>query len=116
MRDELRQSFALLPRSSDSWTWITKPTKSSIEEFIGGRGAPTRTLSIEGPAKNQLRRTIALSSHPSQPMVDECGLSDTAPSNDCNDADVLVTPSTIQKSNILLATENIASCNGQSGY
>src|SRR5215468_4532156 len=89
---------------------------SSIKEFIGGRGAPTRTLSIEGPAKNQLRRTIAFSSHPSQPMVDERGLSDAGPGNDCNDIDVLVCPSTIQKSDILFSAKNIAPGNGQPGY
>ena len=59
MCDELRESLALLPRRSDSWIWVSKPTKSRIREFICGRGAPTRTLSIEGPAKNELRRPIS---------------------------------------------------------
>src|SRR6266481_8289144 len=56
------------------------------------------------------------SSHPSEPMVNERGLSDTGPCNNCKDVDILVCPCTIQKSDILLSTENIASCNGQSGY
>src|SRR5215469_18064097 len=49
-------------------------------------------------------------------MVDQCGLSDTSPGNDCNDVDFLLCPRTIQKSDIPLSTKNIASCNGQSGY
>src|SRR5271166_4551085 len=56
------------------------------------------------------------SSHASEPMVDERRLSDPSPSNDCNDVDILVCPCTIQKSEILLSTKNISSCNGQSGY
>src|SRR6266478_5617784 len=116
MRDELRQSFALLPRGSDSWIWIAKPSESRVKKFICGRSAPTAALSVEGPTKNELRRTIMVSSHPSEPMVDERGLSDTGPRNNCNDVDILVCPCTIQKSDILLSTKNIASCNGQSGY
>src|SRR5580704_15174798 len=34
MRDELRQSFALLPRRSEPWIWIAKPSQSRIKEFI----------------------------------------------------------------------------------
>src|SRR3984893_16494408 len=116
MRDELRQSFALLPRRSDPRIWITKPSKSGINKFICGRRASTGALSVEGPAKNKLSRTIMFSSHPSEPMVNERGLSDPSPGNDCNDVDILVCPCTIQKSDILLSTKNIASCNGQSGY
>ena len=56
------------------------------------------------------------SSHPSEPMVDERGLPDTGPSNDCNDIYMLICPCLIQESDILLSTKNIASCNGQSGY
>src|SRR6202030_4403370 len=56
------------------------------------------------------------SSHPSEPMVDERRLSDPSPCNNCNDVDILVCPCTIQKSDILLSTKNITSCNGQSGY
>src|SRR5215471_250647 len=106
MRHELRQSFALLPRSADSWIWITKPIKSSIKEFIGGRGAPTRTLSIEGPAKNQLRGTIAFSSHPPEPMVNKRGLPDPSPGNDGNNIYILACPGVIQKGDVLLSTKN----------
>src|ERR1700719_3859671 len=56
------------------------------------------------------------SSHPSEPMVDERRLSDPSPGHDCNDVDILVCPCTIQKSDIILSTKNIVSCNGQSGY
>src|SRR4029077_20678774 len=56
------------------------------------------------------------SSHPPKPMVNERGFPDPGPGNDCYDVDVLVCPCTIQKSDILLSTKNIASCNGQSGY
>src|SRR5580704_10426193 len=56
------------------------------------------------------------SSHPSEPMVDQRRFSDPSPRNDCNDVDILVFPRTIQESDILFATKNIASCNGQSGY
>src|SRR4029077_20495443 len=56
------------------------------------------------------------SSHVSEPMVNQRGFSDTGPGDDCHDVDILVCPRTIQKSDILLSTKNIASCNGQSGY
>jgi hypothetical protein len=39
-----------------------------------------------------------------------------AQATDCNDVDILVCPSTIQKNDILLSAKNIASGNGQSGY
>ena len=116
MRNELRQSFALLPRRSNPWIWISKPSESSVKKFICGRSVPTAALPVEGPAKNELRRTILFSSHPSKPMVDERGLPDTSPGNYCNDIYILVCPCVIQESNILLPTKNIASCNGQSGY
>src|ERR1700757_1533781 len=57
-----------------------------------------------------------VSSHPSEPMVDECGLPDTGPCNDRNHVYILVCPCIIQESDILLSTKNIASGNGQSGY
>src|SRR5580693_2011783 len=112
MRDELRQSLALLPRRSESWIWISKPIESRIKKFICGRSFPTGALSVKGPAKNKLRRTIMVSSHPSKPMVNERGLSDPSPSNNCNDVDILVCPCTVQKSDILLPTKDIASCDG----
>jgi len=49
-------------------------------------------------------------------MVDERGLPDTSPGNDGNDIYVLVGPCTIQESDVLLTTKQIASGNGQSGY
>src|ERR1700732_697086 len=49
-------------------------------------------------------------------MVDYRGLPDPSPGNDCNDVDILVCPCTIQKSDVILSTKNIVSCNGQSGY
>src|ERR1700730_9069948 len=97
MRDELGQSFAFLPDCSEAWIWIAKPVKSSIKKFIRGRSVPSGTLSVKGPTKNSLCRTIMVCSHPSEPMVDKCGLSDTSPSNDCNDVYILVCPCTIQK-------------------
>src|SRR3984893_3481714 len=116
MRDELCQSFALLPRSSEPWIWISKPSESRVKKFVCGRSLPTAALSVEGPTKNKLCRTIMVSSHPSEPMVNELGLSDASPGKDCNEVDNLVCPCSIQESNILLSTKNIASGNGQSGY
>src|SRR5580704_10472472 len=49
-------------------------------------------------------------------MVDQCGLPDTGPGNDRHDIYLRVCPGVIQKSDILLSTKQIASCNGQSGY
>src|SRR5271166_4055599 len=116
MRDELRQSFALLPRRSDPWIWIAKPSESSIKKFICGRSAAATALPVERPAKNKLRRTIMFSSHPSEPMVDERRFPDTSPVNDCNDIYMLVRPSFVQKGDILLSTKKVASCYWQSGY
>ena len=90
--------------------------ESSVKKFICGGGAPTATLPVEGPAKNELSRTIMLSSHSPKPMVDQRGLSDTSPGNYCDDIHIRVCPCIIQESNILLSTKKIASCNGQSGY
>src|SRR5271165_3739304 len=116
MCDELRESLALLPRRSDAGIGITKPSESGVKKFICGRSAPIGALSVEGPAKYELRRTITFSSHPSEPLVDERRLPDTRPGNDCNDIYLLLRPCIIQESDILLSTKNIASCNGQSGY
>src|SRR6516225_4287944 len=107
MHDELCQSFSLLPRCSEPWIWISKPVKSGVKKFICRRSAPTGALSVKGPAKDELRGAIVFSSHPSKPMVDERGLSDSSPGNDCNDIHMLVCPCTIQKSDILLSTKNI---------
>src|SRR5246500_1502326 len=112
MRDELRQSFTLLPGRSELWIWISKPSESRIKKFICGRSLPAAALSVEGPSKNKLCRTIMVSSHPSQPMINERGLSDASPGNNCNDVDILVCPCTIQKSEILRSTKDITSGNG----
>src|SRR5260370_32623977 len=112
MRNELRQSFALSPRRSEPWIWISKPSESRIKKFICRRSVPTAALSVEGPTKNKLRGTIMFSSHPSEPMVNERGLPDTGPCNDRNDVDILVCPCTIQESDILFSAKNIASGNG----
>src|SRR6516165_5059261 len=116
MCDELRQSFALLPRGSEPWIRISKPSKSRVKKFIRGQSLPAGALPVKGPAKNKLCRTIMLGSHSSEPMVDERGLSDAGPGNDCNDVDILVCPGTVQKNDVFVSTENIASSDGQSGY
>src|SRR6516164_3727704 len=109
MSNQPRQSFAFLPCCSQPWVWIAKPVKSGIKKFICRRSAPTGALSVKRPAKNQLRRTIMLSSHLSEPMVDQCRLPDPSPGNDCDDVDILVCPCAIQKGQILLSTKQIAS-------
>jgi hypothetical protein len=76
MRDELRQSLALLPPRSEPWIWISKPSESRIKKFICGRRTTACPLSVEGPAKNELSRTVMVSSHPSEPMINESGLPD----------------------------------------
>src|ERR1700693_5629668 len=116
MRDELRKSLAFLPRRSDPWIWISKPSESRIKKFICGRSLPAAALSVKRPAKNQLRRTVSFSSHSSEPMVNERGLTDPGPGNDCYHINILVCPCAVQKSDVLFPTKNIASSNGQSGY
>src|SRR6516165_10149637 len=116
MRDQLRQSLSLLPRRPESWIWISKPSQSGIKKFVGRRSVAACALSIERPAKYELRRTIVFSSHSSEPMVDECRLSDTSPGNDCNDVYLLVRPCSLQKSDVLISAENITSGNRQPGY
>jgi hypothetical protein len=113
MRDELCQSFAFLPGRSESWIWISKPVESRIKKFICGRSASTAALPVEGPAKDQFRRTVVFSGHSSEPMVDECRLSDPSPGNDRNDVHIRVCLCIIQESDILLSTKNVASGNGQ---
>src|ERR1700757_364697 len=82
MGDELRQSFALLPGGSEPRIWVAKPGQSGIKKFICRRSTPTSTMPVEGPTKNELCRTIVVSSQPSEPMVNERGLPDTRPGND----------------------------------
>src|ERR1700759_1335436 len=116
MRDELRKSLALLPRRSNPWIWISKPSERRIKKFICRRSLPTAALPVEGPAKNKLCRTIIVNSHLSQPMVNERRLPDTGPGNDRNDIYLVICPCIIQESDILLSSKNIASCNRQSRY
>src|ERR1700722_12726373 len=109
MRDELRQSFAFLPGGTEPWIWISKPSESHIKKFIGGRSLPAAALSVKRPAKNKFRRTIVVSSHPSEPMINESGLPYTGPRNDRNDINILVCPCIIQEGDIILWTKHIAS-------
>src|SRR5580704_13412083 len=102
MCDQLGQSFAFLPGGTEPWIWISKPSERRIKKFICGRSLPTAALSVEGPTKNELRRTIMLSGHPSEPMVDERGLPDTGPGNNCHDIYLLICPGVVQKSDVLL--------------
>src|ERR1700675_4028719 len=115
MRDELCQSFALLPRSSEPWIWVAKPSESRVKKFICGRSLPTAALSVEGPTINKLGRTIMVTSHPQEPMIDECGLPRPSPCNDLNEVYILVCPCIVQETDVLFATKNITSCDGHSG-
>src|SRR5271169_1300021 len=115
MANELRQSFALLPGGSDSWIWITEPVKSRIKKLMGGRSFSAAALSIKGPTKDKLRRTILFSSHSPEPMVNERRLPHPSPGNNCNKDDMLVCPRTIQESDIFLSTKSVAARHGQSG-
>src|SRR6516165_5890257 len=116
MPNELRQSLSLLPRSPETWIWIAKPSQSGIKKFICRRSVAAGALSVERPAKYELRRTIQFSSHSSEPMVDQRRFSDSAPGNNCHNIDLLVCPCIVQETDVLFATKNITSCNGQSGY
>jgi hypothetical protein len=49
-------------------------------------------------------------------MVDQRGLSNTGPGNDIHDIHARVCPGRIQKRNVLLSTEKIASCDRQPRY
>src|SRR6516165_10112987 len=109
MRDEFRESLSLLPPRSDPWIWISKPIESSVKKFIRGRSLPTAALSVKGPAKNELCRTIVFSSHLSEPMVDERRLPDSSPRNDSHDIYMRVCPSVIQESDIFFSAKNSAS-------
>src|SRR5580700_5263591 len=105
MRNELRQSFALPPRRSEPWIWISKPVESRVKKFICRRSLPTAALSVERPTKNELCRTIMVGSHPSEPMVNQSGLANARPSHDRNEIYILVCPCITQKSHILLSTK-----------
>src|SRR6516164_11576713 len=97
MRDHLREPLALLPCRSEAWICISKPVERRIKKFIRGRSVPTRALSVEGPTKNKLCRTIMVGSHLSEPMVNERGLSDSGPGDDGNNIYILVCPRIIQE-------------------
>src|SRR5580704_8054720 len=112
MPDELRQSFALLPCCSEACIWIAKPVKSGIKKFIGRRSVAAGPLSVERPAKYELRRTILFSSHSPEPMIDQRRLSDSAPGHNCHHIDLLVSPCIIQETDVLFTTKNITSRNG----
>src|ERR1700747_1569460 len=116
MRYQLSQSLALLPSRSDSWIWISKPSKSCVKKFIGRRSASSCPLPVERPPKDELCGSIAFGGHPSKPMVYQRRFSDAGPSNDCDDVDILVCPCCIQEDNIFLPTKDVPSGNGQSGY
>src|SRR6478672_314940 len=116
MRDELCQSLTLLPCRSEPWVRISKPSECSVKKLIRRRRLPASALSVKGPAKNEFRRTIMFSSHSSEPMVNERGLPDARPGHDGNDIDLRLLPSSVQKSDVVLSTKNLASCNGQSGH
>src|ERR1700726_3346621 len=113
MRDELRKSLAFLPGGTEPWIWIFKPSESRIKKFVCGGSLPTAPLSVKGPTKNELRRTIILSGDPAEPMVDQRGLADTGPGNNCHDIYLLICPGVVQESDVLLSPKNIASSNGQ---
>src|ERR1700747_2325780 len=105
MSEELCQSFALLPSRSEPRIWIAKPGQSRIKKFIRGRSLHAVALSVKGPTEHELCRTIVVSSHFSQPMVNQRRFTHTTPGNNRNDVDILVCPRTIQKGNILLSTK-----------
>ena len=88
----------------------------NISDWHPRRSASTGALPVEGPTEYELSRTIMVSSHASEPMVNKRGLPDTSPGNDCNNIYLLVCPCIIQESDILFSAKNITSCNGQSGY
>src|SRR5260221_13939399 len=116
MSDELCESLSLLPCRSEPWIWISKPGESRINKFVRRRSVPTAALSVKGPAKDELCRTIVFSSHLSESMVDERRLPDTSPGNDRNDIYVPICPCIIQESNILISTKNITPSNGKPCY
>src|SRR6202162_4149372 len=101
MPDAPRECFALLPSGPDPWIRIPKPSESRVKKFICGRSLPAAALSVEGPTKNKLRRTILVSSHPSEPIVNERGLPDPSPGYDRNDIYLMICPCVIQEGDIL---------------
>src|SRR5580693_6739229 len=113
MRDELGQSFTLLPRRSKPGIWISKPAESRIKKFICRRSVATGALAVKGPAENELGRAVTLGRYPSEPMVDEGGLPDPGPGHDGYDIDLWIRPGRIEESEVLFSTKHFASSNGQ---
>src|SRR6516164_6037916 len=111
MRDELGQSFALLPWCSEPWIWIAKPLQSGIKKFIRGRSVAAGALSVERPAKYELRRTIVFRSHSSEPVVDQRRFPNSAPGNKGDNIDLLVCPGIVQETDVLFTTKDVTSCN-----
>ena len=79
-------SQAVPSRGSGSPNQVRAASRNSSADEELSTGA----LSVEGPTKNELCRTIMFSSHSSEPMVDERGLPDTGPGNDRDDIYMLV--------------------------
>lgn len=48
---------------------ISKPGKSGIDKFVGGRNTPAGSLPVKRPAENELRRAVVLSRHPAKPII-----------------------------------------------
>src|SRR5258708_24181317 len=88
MRDELGQSFALLPLRSDPWILITKPSESRGNKLVCGRSAATGALSVERPSENELCRPITSSSQLLEPMVAARRLPYPRPSNNGKDTNL----------------------------
>src|SRR5271166_4170017 len=109
---EFRESLAFLPRNSNPWIWISKPTESCVKKFICGRSASACPLPVERPPKDQVRRTVLVGCQAPQPVVNERGLPDTSPGNDCNDIYTRVFPCIVQKGDIFLSAKKLAPCNG----
>src|SRR6516162_11396346 len=112
MREEFRQSFALLPSRSDPWIGIAKPSESRVKEFICGRRISACPLPVERPTKNELRRAILFSRHSPEPMVDQSRLAHARPSNNGHDIDLRVGPGGIQVSEVLFSTKYLTAGNG----
>src|SRR5580704_18715464 len=107
MRDELRESLALLPRRSDPWIWIAKPSESSVQKFIRRRSAPARALPVEGPAKDQVRRTVLVGRQSPQPVVNQRGFAHAGPGHDADHVDLRIGPGRVQERQVLLTPKNI---------
>ena len=115
MPNELRQSFALFPRRSGVSNRISKPSEGSVKKFVCGRSVLRRCL----VCRMTSQKRALLNDTFQQPFVGANDwlhmIDDTGPGNDRHDIYLRVCPGVIQKSDILLSTKQIASCNRQSG-